>query len=68
MTSTLLFILGALLAVAGDHLGNTLGNLWYLVGYAPSLLLWAIALQVGTESKRPDGYPLPPARPQVRRR
>ena len=68
MTAILLFVLGALLAVAGNHLGDALGHLWYLTGYTPSLLLWAIAIQVGTDSKPPHGYPMRPDRHQLRRR
>ena len=55
MTAILLFILGGLMAIAGDQLGDALGHLWYVGGYLPCLLLWAIAIKVDTDSRYPEG-------------
>lgn len=54
MTAILLFILGGLMAIAGDHLGDVLGHLWYVGGYLPCLLLWAAAIKVDTDSRYPE--------------
>lgn len=54
MTAILLFILGGLMAIAGDQLGDVLGHLWYVGGYLPCLLLWAAAIKVDTDSRYPE--------------